>query len=74
MDFGLILSFVVPSDIENALARRQEFKNAALLAKRTGDQAKALQFVRLVKVYHAFIFLFSLERYFQMFYSVFLGL
>lgn len=37
-------------DIENALARRQEFKNAALQAKRAGEQAAALQFVRLVKV------------------------
>ena len=64
---GLILSFVVPSDIENALARRQELKNAALQAKRTGDQAKALQFVRLVKVDHAYIFILSLERYFQHF-------
>jgi hypothetical protein len=62
---GLILSFVVPSDIENALARRQELKNAALQAKRTGDQAKALQFVRLVKVYHAFIFISSLRTIFS---------
>ncbi|XP_057379904.1 coiled-coil and C2 domain-containing protein 1B-like [Daphnia carinata] len=37
-------------DIEKALARRQEFKNAALQAKRAGEHAAALQLVRLVKV------------------------
>ncbi len=45
---------LVPSNIENALARRQELKSAALQAKRTGDQATALQYVRLVKVYRSF--------------------
>lgn len=45
-------NFVIGSpNIEIALARRQELKNAALQAKRAGDQATALQFVRLVKVY-----------------------
>ena len=39
-----------PSNLEIALARRQELKTAALQAKRAGDQASALQFVRLVKV------------------------
>jgi len=59
---------VVPLGIENALARRQELKHAvSLKAKRTWDQAKALQFVRLVKVDHAYIFILSLERYFQHF-------
>lgn len=46
------------TDIENALARRQEFKNAALQAKRAGEQAAALQFVRLVKVNRTLIFFF----------------
>lgn len=43
--------FIGSTNIEIALARRQELKNAALQAKRTGDQVTALQFVRLVKVY-----------------------
>ncbi|XP_057379948.1 coiled-coil and C2 domain-containing protein 1-like [Daphnia carinata] len=37
-------------DIEKALALRLELKNAALQAKRAGEPAAALQFVRLVKV------------------------
>lgn len=42
--------YIFNVDIENALARRQELKNAALQAKRAGEHAAALQFVRLVKV------------------------
>ena len=47
------------ANIENAVARRQELKSAALQAKRAGDQATALHFVRLVKVYYC---IFILER------------
>jgi hypothetical protein len=49
-----IIDFVshpaVSPEIALAVSRRNEFKNAALEAKRAGDQASALQFVRQVKV------------------------
>jgi len=38
------------SNLNTAKLRRNEYKQNALLAKRSGDQAKALQYVRSVKV------------------------
>jgi hypothetical protein len=53
---------VVPSQVSAevafAIERRNEIKTAALLAKRSGDQAAALQYVRLVKVIFFFIHVF----------------
>lgn len=45
-----IYYFLAVSDIEKGVARRQELKNAALEAKRSGNQSEALKLVRLVKV------------------------
>ena len=40
----------IPTDLTTAKTRRNEYKQNALQAKRSGDQAKAIQYVRLVKV------------------------
>ena len=44
----------VSAEVAFAIERRNEIKTAALQAKRSGDQAAALQYVRLVKVMFAF--------------------
>ena len=36
-------------DIDTVTSRRNEYKQAALQAKRSGDQATALKYVRFVK-------------------------
>ena len=63
----------VSPEIALAMSRRGEFKNAALEAKRAGDQASALQFVRQVKVKTNLTLFYSHFSFFHHF-SSFLGL
>jgi hypothetical protein len=65
---NFVLHPAVSPEIALAVSRRNEFKNAALEAKRAGDQGSALQFVRQVKVktnlvlFYTYLIIFLLFR------------